>query len=52
MLLEKIGEVAAKRMKRLSQSRNDAHLWMCLVMKVKSNAVKDNIAYEPGMLSP
>ena len=30
-------------MKRLSQSRNDAQLRMCLVVKVKSNAVKNCI---------
>ena len=34
------------------QSGNDAQLWMCLVKKVKSDAVKNNIAQEPGMLSP
>ena len=28
------------KMKRLGQSRNDTQLWMCLVVKVKSNAVK------------
>ena len=27
-------------MKRLSQSRNYTQLWMCLVVKVKSDAVK------------
>ena len=31
-------------MKQLSQSRNDTQLWMCLVMKVKSNAVKNSVA--------
>ena len=36
--------IAPERMKQLDQSRNDAQLWMCLVMKVKSNAVKSNIA--------
>ena len=39
-------------MKRLSQSGNNAHLWICLVVKVKSDAVKNNIAQEPGMLGP
>ena len=39
-------------MKRLNQSGNNAHLWMCLVVKVKSDAVKNNIAQEPGMLGP
>ena len=34
------GEVAPGGMKRLSQSRNKAHLWMCLAVKVKSNAVR------------
>ena len=36
--------IAPERMKRLDQSRNDTQLWMCLVVKVKSNAVKYNIA--------
>ena len=44
MLEEKSGEIAPEKMKRLSQSENDAQLWICLVMKVKSNAVKNNIA--------
>ena len=30
--------------KRLGQSGNHAQLWMCLVVKVKSNPVKNNIA--------
>ena len=29
-------------MKQLDQSRNNAQLWMYLVMKVKSNAAKDS----------
>ena len=29
-------EIAPEGMKRLSQSRNNAQLWMCLVVKVKS----------------
>ena len=37
-------EIAPERMKRLSQSRNNTQLWMCLVVKVKSDAVKNNIA--------
>ena len=41
MLLEKSGEEV--RMKWLGRSRNDAQLWMCLVVKLKSN-VKSNIA--------
>ena len=36
-------EIAPERMKRLSQSENRAPLWMCLVVKGKSNAVKSNI---------
>ena len=35
MLLEKNGEIAPERIKRLSQSRNDAQLWTCLVVKVQ-----------------
>ena len=53
MLLEKSEEIAPKRKKRLGQSRNNAQLWMYLVMTIKSNAVKkNNTAEEPGMLSP
>ena len=42
--------IAPERMKWLGQSGNNAQLWMCLVVKVKFNAVKNNIAQEPGML--
>ena len=43
MLLGKNRKIATERMKRLGQSRNDVQLWMCLVVKVKSDAVKKNI---------
>ena len=43
MLLEKSREIAPEGMKRLSQKGNNAPLWMSLVVKVKSDAVK-NIA--------
>ena len=43
MLLEKSREIAPEGMKRLSQSGN-TQLWMYLVVKVKSDAVKNNIA--------
>jgi len=43
---------ASKRTKRPGQSRNDAQLWMCLLMKVKSDAVKNSIAYGPEILGP
>ena len=52
MLLEKSGEIIPEGMKRLSQSRNDAQLWLHLVVKVKSDAVKNSIAKESGMLGP
>ena len=52
MLLEKSGEITPKRMKRWSQSKNITQLWMWLVMEVKSKAVKNNNAQEPGMLGP
>ena len=52
MLLEISGEIAPERMKRHSQSRNNAQLGMSLVVKVKSEALKDNIAEEPGFISP
>ena len=47
MLLGKIrGQllIAPVRRKQLGQSGNSAQLWLCLVMKVKSDAVRNNIA--------
>ena len=44
MLLEKSGEITPERIKRQTQSKNNAQLLMWLVMEVKSNAVKNNIA--------
>ena len=44
MLLRKSREIATEGMKWPSHRRNDAKLWMCLVAKVNSNAVKKNIA--------
>jgi len=40
MLLEKSGEISPEGMNKLSQSGNNAEFWMCLVVKVKSNAVR------------
>ena len=37
-------EIAPDQMKRLSQSRNNIQLWMYLVVKVKFDAIKNNIA--------
>ena len=50
MLLRKSGEIAPERMKKLCQSGNDAQLWMCLAVKVKSDAVKNNIAWEQSCI--
>ena len=47
MLLRKSGSqllVAPERVKWLGQSRNDAQLWIYLVVKVKSDALKNSIA--------
>ena len=52
MLLEKSGEIAPEGMKRLSQSDKNTQLWMCLVVKVKSDAIKNNTAWKAGMLGP
>ena len=52
-----------ERMERLGQSRIDFQLWMCQVVKVKADLLKNNIlknnnllkhntTEEPGMLSP
>ena len=46
ILLGKSGRqllIAPERMKEQSKSRNHVQLWMCLVMKVKSDAVKNTI---------
>ena len=40
-LLEVSGEITPERMKRISKRGNDAQFWMCLVVKVKSFAVKN-----------
>ena len=44
MLLERVkgNLIAPERMKRLIQSRNDAQLWICLIVKVKFSALKNN----------
>ena len=52
MLLEKSGEITPERKKRQSQNENNAQLWMELVIEVKPDAVKNNIAQEPGMSGP
>ena len=52
MLLEKSGEIAPEGMKKLSQNRNNTQLWMCLVVKVKPDIIKNNMALESGMLGP
>ena len=44
MLLESSGEITPEIIKRQSQSKNNSQFWMWLVMEVKSNAVKNNIA--------
>ena len=38
------GDITPERVKRGSQSKNNTQLWMWLVMEVKSDAVKNNIA--------
>ena len=45
MSLEKSGEIAPERMKRLGQNGNNAELCMSLVVKVKSDAVKGTILH-------
>ena len=44
MLPEKSGEIIPERMKRRSQSENNTQLWMWLVMEIKLEAIKNNIA--------
>ena len=40
------------RMKRWSQSKSNAQLWMWLEIEARSDAIKRNIAQEPGMWGP
>ena len=42
----------SRKNEEMSQSKNSGQLWRRLVKEVKSNAIKSNIAQEPGMLSP
>ena len=42
-LLGKSAEIVPERMKSLSQSGNNTQLWSCPVVKVKPNAIKNNI---------
>ena len=44
VLLEKSGEISPERIKRQSQSENNAELWTKLVMEVKADSIKNNIA--------
>ena len=37
-------EITPERMKRWSQSKNNTQVWMGLVVEVRSDAVKNNIA--------
>ena len=43
---------SSRKKGRLGQSRNDAQLWMRLVVKEKFDAVKNNIAQEPRISGP
>ena len=52
MLLEISGEITPEGMKGWSQSKNNSQLWMGLVIEAKFDAIKSNIAKEPGMLGP
>ena len=44
MLLEKNRQIVPERMKRLSQNRINAQLWICLVVKVNSSAINNDTA--------
>ena len=46
------GEITPERMKRQIQSKNNTQLWIWLIIEVKSDVVKGNIAQEPGTLGP
>ena len=40
------------RMKGWGQSKSNSQLWMQLVIEARSDAVKSNSAWEPGMSGP
>ena len=42
MLLRNRGGKDPERMKRLGQSRHEVNVWICMVVKIKPNAVKPN----------
>ena len=42
----------SRKNEELEPKQNNTKLWMGLVMEVKSDDVKSNIAQEPGMLGP
>ena len=44
ILLEISGDITPEKMKRRSKSKNTTQLWMRLVMEVKSDAIKSDIA--------
>ena len=44
--------ITPERMKGWSQSKNNTQLWMGMVLEARFDAVKSNIAEEPGMLGP
>ena len=44
MLFEKRREIAPEGMKRPNQNRSNAQLWVCPVVEVNSDAVKNNTA--------
>lgn len=44
MPLQKSGERAPERTERRNKNENNTQLWVCLMMEVKSDAVKNNIA--------
>ena len=50
--MEFSGEITPERMKGWSQSKSNTQLWMGLVIEARSDAVKSNVAQEPGMLGP
>ena len=35
---------SSRKNEEAESSRNNAQVWMCLVVKIKSNAIKNNIA--------
>ena len=50
--MEKSGEIAPEKNEEAEPKQKQCPVWKSLVMEVKSDALKNSISEEPGMLGP